>query len=1085
MGSPHRYRIDWGASQVVFSIDGQVVDTQNVTIAQNMRPVAASGGGAQDVTVNWMRMSPYSTSGTFLSRVVDAGGDAEWGAMTWTPGTPAGTTVDMSVRTGDTAVPDGTWTSFVPVANSGDSIGTTSRFIQYQAQLATTDPERTPELRDVTIGYVAGEDTTAPTVTNVAPADGATDVAADTDVSATFSEGMNAGTIDPTTFTLTSSGAQSPVAATVSYDDATRTATLDPSSALVVNSTYTARVTTGARDTAGNALASPKVWTFTMAPDLATDTTTADFSAGDTSADTYVSESANGEVTLRPTAGAEFSGTSLPSGWEGVPYGPGGTVVVSGGRVTVHGAYVAPQAFFSPGHSVEFIATFLPGTSEFIGFGNTFQEIPFAIFSSSGDALSARTTNGSTSFNNPLAGNFMGSPHRYRIDWGASQVVFSIDGQIVDTQNVTIAQDMRPVAASAGGAPEVTVDWMRMSPYSTSGTFLSRVVDAGADAEWGAMSWTTGTPAGTSVALSVRTGDTAVPDGTWTSFAPMASSGDSIGATSRFIQYRAQLATTDPDRTPELQDVTIEFGPIANHSPVAQAQSVTATEDVANTITLAGTDADGDTLSFAIGTGPTHGSLGSIGTVGCSSGTCSANVTYTPAANYHGSDSFTFTVNDGQATSAAATVSITVSSVNDAPEADDDAYATAEGQTLSVNAPGVLDGDTDADGDPLSAVVGTDPAHGTLALEADGSFTYTPSGSFSGQDSFTYQASDGQAASNVATVTITVSDVNHAPVAQAQSVTATEDVANTITLAGTDADGDTLSFAIGTGPTHGSLGSVGTVGCSSGTCSANVTYTPDANYHGSDSFTFTVNDGQATSAAATVSITVSSVNDAPEADDDAYATAEGQTLSVNAPGVLDGDTDADGDPLSAVVGTDPAHGTLALEADGSFTYTPSGSFSGQDSFTYQASDGQAESNVATVTITVSDVNHAPVAQAQSVTATEDVANTITLAGTDADGDTLSFAIGTGPTHGIARLHRDGGVLFRHVQRQRHLHAGCELPRVRQLHLHRGRRSGHQHGGHRVDHGQLGQRRPGGPGPVGHRDRGCRQHDHAGGHRRRR
>ena len=368
-------------------------------------------------------------------------------------------------------------------------------------------------------------------------------------------------------------------------------------------------------------------------------------------------------------------------------------------------------------------------------------------------------------------------------------------------------------------------------------------------------------------------------------------------------------------------------------------------------------------------------------------------------ANYHGSDSFTFTVNDGQATSAAATVSITVSSVNDAPEADDDAYATAEGQTLSVNAPGVLDGDTDADGDPLSAVVGTDPAHGTLALEADGSFTYTPSGSFSGQDSFTYQASDGQAESNVATVTITVSDVNHAPVAQAQSVTATEDVANTITLAGTDADGDTLSFAIGTGPTHGSLGSIGTVGCSSGTCSANVTYTPDANYHGSDSFTFTVNDGQAISTAATVSITVSSVNDAPEADDDAYATAEGQTLSVNAPGVLDGDTDADGDPLSAVVGTDPAHGTLALEADGSFTYTPSGSFSGQDSFTYQASDGQAESNVATVTITVSDVNHAPVAQAQSVTATEDVANTITLAGTDADGDALTFAIVTGPAHG--------------------------------------------------------------------------------------
>ncbi len=271
-----------------------------------------------------------------------------------------------------------------------------------------------------------------------------------------------------------------------------------------------------------------------------------------------------------------------------------------------------------------------------------------------------------------------------------------------------------------------------------------------------------------------------------------------------------------------------------NDAPVADDDSVSVTEDVANTITLAGTDADGDTLSFAIGTGPTHGSLGSLGTVGCSAGTCSANVTYTPDANYHRSDSFTFTVDDGSATSAPATVSITVSSVNDAPVADDDAYSTAEGQALSVDAPGVLVGDTDADGDQLSAAVETDPTHGTLVLQADGSFTYTPSGSFSGQDSFTYQASDGQAASNVATVTITVTDVTHAPVAQAQSVSATEDGSKIITLAGTDADGDTLSFAIGTGPTHGSLGSIGTVGCSAGTCSANVTYTPDANYRGSD-----------------------------------------------------------------------------------------------------------------------------------------------------------------------------------------------------------------------------------------------------------
>ena len=209
----------------------------------------------------------------------------------------------------------------------------------------------------------------------------------------------------------------------------------------------------------------------------------------------------------------------------------------------------------------------------------------------------------------------------------------------------------------------------------------------------------------------------------------------------------------------------------------------------------------------------------------------------------------------------------------------------------------------------------TDPAHGTLVLEANGSFTYTPSGSFSGQDTFTYQASDGLVDSNVATVTITVTDVNHAPVAQAQSVSVTEDGSTNITLAGTDADGDTLTYAIGTGPTHGSLGSIGTVGCSAGTCSANVTYTPDADYHGSDSFTFTVDDGQATSAAATVSITVEDVNDAIEFRSATSAFTNGATsLTIPVPaGVQQGDV------LVAAIGvrgnptiTPPAGWTLVV-----------------------------------------------------------------------------------------------------------------------------------------------------------------------------
>src|SRR5207244_3789403 len=127
---------------------------------------------------------------------------------------------------------------------------------------------------------------------------------------------------------------------------------------------------------------------------------------------------------------------------------------------------------------------------------------------------------------------------------------------------------------------------------------------------------------------------------------------------------------------------------------------------------------------------------------------------------------------------------------------------------------------------------------------------------YNGGDSFTYKANDGALNSNVATVSITVTAVNDAPVANAQAVTRAEDTAKAITLTASDVDGDTLTYSIVSGPSHGSLSGA----------APNVTYTPAANYNGPDSFTFKANDGTADSAAATVSITVTAVNDAPVAN---------------------------------------------------------------------------------------------------------------------------------------------------------------------------------------------------------------------------
>src|SRR4029453_2073764 len=166
------------------------------------------------------------------------------------------------------------------------------------------------------------------------------------------------------------------------------------------------------------------------------------------------------------------------------------------------------------------------------------------------------------------------------------------------------------------------------------------------------------------------------------------------------------------------------------------------------------TDPDGNPLTAVVVTGPGHGSL-TFNPDGA--------FTYTPAANFNGSDSFSYRASDGTAQSDPATVTITVSASNDAPTATDDAYSTGEDTVLTVNAPGVLANDSDADGNQLSAVLGSGPSHGTLTLNPDGSFLYTPTADYNGPDSFTYRASDGTAISNPATVTFTVTAVNDAP----------------------------------------------------------------------------------------------------------------------------------------------------------------------------------------------------------------------------------------------------------------------------------------------------------------------------------
>jgi PKD repeat protein len=334
---------------------------------------------------------------------------------------------------------------------------------------------------------------------------------------------------------------------------------------------------------------------------------------------------------------------------------------------------------------------------------------------------------------------------------------------------------------------------------------------------------------------------------------------------------------------------------------------------------------DGDALTYTVVSEPAHGEL--LGVL--------PNLTYAPELGYFGPDSFSFTANDGQATSAPATITI---NVNCRPIANAGADQTGNiGQVLTFSAAASIDPD------------------GTIANNYIWNWGDNTAGSFS-----TVTATHSYSNPGTYTVTLTVFDndgatatdtlivsVNAPPTAFSQAVTTGEDTAVVVTLAATDTDGDTLTYAVVTGPAHGTL---------SGTA-PNLTYTPAANYNGPDSFTFVANDGTVDSNTATVSITVTTSNDPPVAAGQSRTAAEDTALTVTLSA-----TDIDGDALTYAVATGPAHGTLSGTAP-NLTYTPAANYNGPDSFTFVANDGTVDSNVATVSITVTAVNDLPAANA--------------------------------------------------------------------------------------------------------------------------
>jgi len=308
---------------------------------------------------------------------------------------------------------------------------------------------------------------------------------------------------------------------------------------------------------------------------------------------------------------------------------------------------------------------------------------------------------------------------------------------------------------------------------------------------------------------------------------------------------------------------------------------------------------------------------------------------YTPASNYNGTDSFTYKVYDGEFYSTVATVSITIAAVNDAPVAEDIEAETEEDKPVEIALSA-----SDVDADPLTAMIVTEPAHGEVSLEGFEA-TYTPAANYNGTDSFTFKVNDGTVDSNAATVSIMIAAVNDSPVANDISVEVDEDIPIEITLEVSDVDNpiEDLEADISARPSHGTAVIDGIV----------ITYTPAADYNGTDTFTFKVNDGELYSNIAMVSITVKPVNDAPVAKDISIETMESQAVEFNLIAY-----DPDEDRLSYTIVHRPEHGRVSCGGQ-MCNYTPATGWSGTDYLVFKANDGKLDSNEATVEIIVNQL----------------------------------------------------------------------------------------------------------------------------------
>jgi len=414
-----------------------------------------------------------------------------------------------------------------------------------------------------------------------------------------------------------------------------------------------------------------------------------------------------------------------------------------------------------------------------------------------------------------------------------------------------------------------------------------------------------------------------------------------------------------------------------NDLTVANTDAVTLNEDASVVIDVLANDTDVEGNISAVAS-VTNGANGTV-TIN-DNGT----VTYTPNANFNGTDSFTYTNTEGTT----ATVDVTVDAVNDLTVTNVDLATLNEDASVEID---VLANDTDIEGDISAVVSVTNGANGSVSINDNGTVTYTPNADFNGADSFTYTNAEG----TVGIVSVTVDAVNDLTVVNTDTATLNEDASVEIDVLAndTDAEGDISEVA---SVTNGANGSV-TIN-DNGT----VTYTPNANFNGADSFTYTNAEGTV----GIVSVTVDAVNDLTVVNTDTASVNEDASVEID---VLANDTDIEGNVSEVASVTNGSNGSVAINNDGTVTYTPNANFNGTDSFTYT----NAEGVTGTVNVTVDAVNDLTVVVDDTATLNEDASVEIDVLDNDTDieGNVSAVKSVTDGANGTVTINDNGTVTY--------------------------------------------------------------------------